>query len=110
MRDMHDGIGGQLISIVTLLTEHTEPVLVKIREKIQHSIGDLRFVIDSLDPLLHDLSTLLAVMRMRLSEQLANAGIELEWGITDLPAMEALSPSQSLHIMRIVQEAVTNSI
>jgi len=65
MRDMHDGIGGQLISIVTVLSDHKEDVFVKIKEKIQHSISDLRFVIDSLDPLLNDISTLLGGMRLR---------------------------------------------
>jgi len=110
MRDMHDGIGGQLISIVTILSEHKEPILVKIREKIQNSIGDLRFVIDSLDPFLNDFPTLLGTMRGRLSDQLSAVNIELEWAITDLPELESLTPSQSLHIMRIIQEAVTNSI
>lgn len=110
MRDMHDGIGGQLVSIATLLSGEHDKILIKIREKIHTSINDLRFVIDSLDPCLNDLPTLLGTMRMRISEQLTAENIKLEWGITDLPDTEALTPSQSLHIMRIVQEAVMNSI
>jgi len=110
MRDMHDGIGGQLVSVITLLQDSTNDVFVRVREKVQHSLTDLRFVIDSLDPLLNDLPTLLGMMRMRLIDQLDSANIELEWAVTDLPEIQDMSPRRSLHIMRIVQEAMTNSI
>ncbi len=110
MRDMHDGIGGQLVSVISLLRDYKEPVFVKAREKISHSLADLRFVIDSLDPLLSDLPTLLGMMRMRLLDQLDAANIDLEWAVTELPEINNLSPRSSLHIMRIVQEAITNSI
>ena len=110
MRDMHDGIGGQLVSVVTLLRNYNDEVFIKVREKVQHSLADLRFVIDSLDPLLNDLPVLLGMMRMRLLEQLEVAEIDLEWAVTDLPEINELSPRRSLHIMRIVQEAITNSI
>ena len=110
MRDIHDGIGGQLIAIIGLLQEKKGTVFVKIREKVQNSLTDLRFVIDSLDPVLSDLSTLLGMMRHRLIDQLETANIDLEWAVTELPGFTNMSPSRSLHIMRIVQEAITNSI
>ena len=110
MRDMHDGIGGQLLSVVTLLQEQSGDVYKSVREKVQLSLIDLRFVIDSLDPLLSDLPTLLGMMRMRLVDQLEAANIELEWAVTELPEIDNMSPRRSLHIMRIVQEAITNSI
>ena len=110
MRDMHDGIGGQLVSVIAMLDEYKDDVFIKVREKIQHSLTDLRFVIDSLDPLLYDLPTLLGMMRMRLVDQLDAANIELEWSVTELPRLENMNPRRSLNIMRIVQEAITNSI
>ncbi len=110
MRDMHDGIGGQLVSVITLLRDYDDAVFIRVREKVQHSLADLRFVIDSLDPLLNDLPTLLGMMRMRLLDQLDTANIELEWAVTELPEINNLSPRSSLHIMRIVQEVITNSI
>lgn len=110
MRDMHDGIGGQLISVITLLQEQSGEVFKSVREKVQLSLTDLRFVIDSLDPVLSDLPTLLGMMRMRMEDQLSAANIELVWAVTELPEIENMSPRNSLHIMRIVQEAMTNSI
>jgi signal transduction histidine kinase len=110
MRDMHDGIGGQLVSVITLLQQQKGKVFIKIREKVQHSLTDLRFVIDSLDPIQNELPTLLGMMRLRLHDQLESARIDLEWAVTDLPDIPGMSPGQSLHIMRIVQEAITNCI
>lgn len=110
MRDMHDGIGGQLVSVITVLRDYNEPVFTKIREKVQLSLMDLRLVIDSLDPLLSDLPTLLGMMRLRLVDQLESANIKLEWAVTELPEIKNMGPRQNLHIMRIVQEAITNSI
>jgi len=110
MRDMHDGIGGQLVSVITLLQDSTNDVFIRVRRKVEHSLTDLRFVIDSLDPLLNDLPTLLGMMRLRLVDQLDAENIELEWAVTDLPEISNMNPRRSLHIMRIVQEAMTNSI
>ncbi len=70
MRDMHDGIGGQLVSVITLLQQQKGKVFKKIREKVQHSLTDLRFVIDSLDPIQDELPTMLGMMRLRLHDQL----------------------------------------
>jgi signal transduction histidine kinase len=110
MRDMHDGIGGQLVSIASLLHEHSGDVFKTLREKVLLSLADLRFVIDSLDPVLNDLPTLLGMMRTRISEQLETENITLEWDVTALPELANMSPQRSLHIMRIVQEAITNGI
>ncbi len=110
MRDMHDGIGGQLLAIVTQLQSHQGELFDSLRERVQGSLADLRMVIDSLDPVLNDIPTLLGMMRPRLSSQLEAANIKLDWQISDLPELPDLSPQRSLHIMRIVQEAVANVI
>jgi len=110
MRDMHDGIGGQLVSIVASLQDKKDPLFNQIKGRVQQSLTDLRFVIDSLDPLLNDIPTLLGMMRPRLAEQLATANITLKWDVNELPELKEMSPRRSLHIMRIVQEATANVI
>ena len=110
MRDMHDGVGGQLVSVLNLLQEQTGEVFRRAARRVNRSLVDLHFVIDSLDPEQSDLPTLLGTMRMRLSEQIESAGIALEWAVTDLPEVEGMTPTRCLHIMRIVQEAITNTI
>jgi signal transduction histidine kinase len=93
-----------------MLQEYPGEVFAQIKERVQLSLTDLRFVIDSLDPVLNDLPTLLGMMRARLGDQLAAENVSLEWFVTDLPELPDMSPQRSLHIMRIVQEVMSNAI
>ncbi len=110
MRDMHDGFGGSLVSLSSMFQKEDGDVFQRAYDKVQTSITDLRLVIDSLDPMLNDLTTLLATMRARLMDQLESAGVNLEWNVCDTPVEVNFSPQQSLHVMRIIQEAITNSV
>ena len=69
-----------------------------------------RLVIDSLDPDVDDVATALGMMRCRLEPRLRRRGVRFDWQVDDLPALEGMGPEQYLHILRIVQEAVTNAI
>lgn len=110
MRDMHDGIGGQLVSLATMLQGQSGEVFKTVQKKIEESITDLRFVIDSLDPSINDLSTLLGMLRYRLSDQLDSAPINFKWSVTDLPSTSCVTTNSSIHILRIIQEAITNAL
>lgn len=110
MRDMHDGIGGQLISLAAVFREESHPKWQEAKRRIDDCLLDLRLVIDSLDPLLCDLPTLLGTLRMRLVQQLKQAGLEIDWQVTQLPDLRDSGPQRNLHILRIVQEAITNAI
>ena len=109
MRDMHDGIGGQLVSLMASFNSPGK-LFQQAREALRDSINDLRLVIDSLDPTLQDPATLLGMMRMRMMDQLEIAGITLDWQVTDLPRLKDFSPEKTLHIMRIIQESISNCI
>jgi signal transduction histidine kinase len=107
MRDMHDGLGSALMSSLVLVEQGQLPnhdVAVMLRE----CVDDLRLVIDSLEPIEHDLGALLATLRYRLGKRLEHAGLSLEWGVRDLPPLPWLNPSQALHVLRILQETLTN--
>jgi signal transduction histidine kinase len=107
---MHDGVGGQLVTVLNLLQEQSGEIFRRSAERVSRSLIDLHFVIDSLDPEQYELPTLLGTMRMRLADQIEAAGIQLEWAVTDLPEVSGMTPTRCLHIMRIVQEAITNAI
>lgn len=109
MRDIHDGIGGQLIA-TSAIVENPAVTKQEIKENIQVAIQDLRMVIDSLDGGSQDITTILGTVRMRLAGLLKQSDIELIWKVGDLPEMEKFGPQKTLHTMRIIQEAVTNVI
>jgi signal transduction histidine kinase len=107
MRDVHDGIGGQLVSTLALV-ESGEATPDTLREALRAALDDLRLVIDSLDPGTADLVAVLATVRARLAPRLQRAGLDVDWGITDLPALAGFGPERVLQALRIVQEAMTN--
>ena len=109
MRDIHDSIGGQLVA--TLVSMDAGPVSQEhLKSNLRAALQDLRMVIDSLDYEAEDLSTLLGMLRMRLSNQLSNASLKLHWQVDDLPRIENFGPANVLNTMRIIQEAITNAI
>ena len=110
MRDMHDGIGGQLLSLKSLLHDQQGQVYRDLEKRVQRSLVDLRLMIDSLDPILNDLPTLLGMMRGRIEEQLDTTGIRLIWDVQEVSVSIPLNPEKCLHLMRIIQEAVTNTV
>lgn len=109
MRDMHDGLGGQLLSLKKFVTSKKGEEFSLIKQKLNHSLIDLRIVIDSLDPTLGGITTLMGNLRNRLEQQLTGTGIQLLWHIKELPEKMLISPQKNLHLMRIIQEAVNNS-
>ncbi|MEM7168590.1 MAG: ATP-binding protein [Pseudomonadota bacterium] len=107
MRDVHDGLGGQLMSIIAMATSRdTKPDAIE--ESARAALEDLRTMIYSLG-INEDITGLLGTFRERAEQQLALQGIELEWNMIEIPPIEGLTPSAALNVMRIMQEAVTNA-
>jgi signal transduction histidine kinase len=107
MHDMHDGLGSALTTSLAML-EQGNIDGGELKSLLLESIDDLRAVIDSLEPLDGDLTSVLATLRFRLGKRLELAGIGLEWDMHDLPPLSWLGPPQALQLMRIVQEVLTN--
>jgi signal transduction histidine kinase len=67
-------------------------------------------VISSLGPDGSDLVAMLASSRERLQRNADAAGLRFEWAMGDLPPLSWIGPSQSLQVLRIVQEALANAV
>lgn len=109
MRDMHDGIGGHLVSTLALLEGGGQPKEV-VAGAIRTALDDLRLMIDSLDPVDGDLAAVLAMFRDRIEPRLNAAGLRLVWNIEELPSLPYLGPSSVLSILRMLQECVANTL
>lgn len=107
MRDMHDGVGSQLIA-ARQLAERGELKPDELANVLNECMDDLRLVIDSLEPTEGDLLNVIGNLRYRLTDRFARQGIDLKWEVSDFPANVKLAPSGILHILRIVQEAFAN--
>lgn len=109
MRDIHDGVGAQLVGLVSLL-QANEKRPDELREHAQHALDELRMAVDSLQPVEGSLSTVLATLRYRLQPRLKAAGIEVQWEVDELPKLDSLTPTAVLQVQRILLEAFTNVI
>jgi signal transduction histidine kinase len=109
MTDMHDGIGAQLISALSL-AESDEASPHEIAALLRECIDDLRLTIDSLDSTDNELLPALGNFRYRIERRLRPMGIELEWQVSELPALSYLTPRNLVHVLRILQEAFANVI
>jgi signal transduction histidine kinase len=109
MRDLHDGLGGQLVSIVALSERNTENG--GIGDAARAALKDLRLVIDSMDDIGGDLMLALASWRDRAAAQLRPHDIALHWRAVPpgLPVYPELRPWHAIQIVRILDEAVTNA-
>jgi signal transduction histidine kinase len=109
MRDMHDGVGSTLIATLRVAESGLNP-REDLVDLLRMAIEDLRLAIDSLEPIEHDLSTLLATLRVRVGRRLEAAGLRMKWAMDDLPPLPWLEPGQAMQILRLLQESLTNVI
>lgn len=107
MREMHDGMGSALMGSL-LLVEQGRLDSAAVARVLRESIDELRLTIDSLEPIGGDLPTLLATLRYRLGQRLEGAGLAFDWKVGELPPLPWLDAGNSLHVLRILQEALIN--
>jgi signal transduction histidine kinase len=111
MRDLHDGLGGQLVSIVAL--SERDNAGAGIGDAARAALKDLRLVIDSMDDIGGDLMLALGSWRERATAQLRPHDITLVWRAVDpqgLPVHPELRPWHVIQIVRLLDEAVTNAV
>jgi signal transduction histidine kinase len=112
MRDLHDGLGGQLVSIVAL-SERGDWEGERIGEAARAALKDLRLVIDAMDDIDGDLMLALGAWRERTTAQLRSHGLPLEWRVLTpqgMPVHPELRPWHVIQILRLLDEAVTNAV
>jgi signal transduction histidine kinase len=109
MRDMHDGVGGQIVALIAQAERRAlDPDA--LAGQLRRSLDDLRLVIDSLDSACADLGVALGMLRGRLAPLLTGLPVEVRWRTAHLPDLPPAPPGTVLGVLRIVQEALTNAI
>jgi signal transduction histidine kinase len=109
MRDMHDGMGAHLVSLLKLV-KHGKAPASALESHVVSALEELRLTVDSLQPNEGDLATILGSLRYRMTPTLDAADIQLVWQVESLPPLAWLTPASVLHVQRIVLEIFTNAI
>jgi signal transduction histidine kinase len=114
-RDMHDGLGSQLVQTLNLVRaqsiEHrADPQ--QLEAMLGHALEELRMTLDSLEPMEGDLPAILGTLRQRITPTLAAAGIELDWQVQEVPPVavrgRAMESRAVMQLFRALQEIFAN--
>ncbi|WP_394792383.1 ATP-binding protein [Rhodoferax sp.] len=109
MQDIHDGMGSQLMSALKV-AESGGLSEAQMALVLRECIDDLKLTVDSLESVEADLLLLLATLRYRLAPRLEGSGLRLRWEVVDVPALDWLDPRSALHVLRILQEGISNTL
>jgi signal transduction histidine kinase len=114
-RDMHDGLGSQLVQTLNAVRGGTQLPMSHIEQMLTHALEELRMTIDSMETMEGDLPTILGTLRRRIGTALDAAQIELEWAVEDVPALldaqgKPLEAKSVMHLFRCLQEVFANII
>ncbi|MBA4779207.1 MAG: ATP-binding protein [Pseudomonadota bacterium] len=110
MRDLHDGLGSQLMSIMlSARVGIAEPAVVA--EGLQAVIDEMRLMVDSMDSVGESLSAALATFKARVQPRIESTGIAFDWQEdAAIATLSDFGPRDVLQIFRVLQEAVTNAL
>lgn len=108
-RDMHDGLGSQLVQALNVVRGSGERVESSaVAAMLNHALEDLRMTLDSLEPMEGDLTTILGTLRQRIAPALQAARVELDWQVQEVPTIPGLEARGVLHVFRCLQEVFAN--
>ncbi len=107
LRDMHDGLGSSLISALRIV-EQGRVTPAETADLLRDCIDDMRLAIDTLGDGEPDLAELLRHLRQRLGRRIEAAGLALDWDIGALPPMPGVGAPETLQLLRILQELLSN--
>lgn len=107
-REIHDGVGAQLITALRGVERGTLSK-ERVAQTLQEGLDELRLLMDAGD-LGQSLHRALATWRNRWDYRLEAIGLGLRWEVGhDLEQLE-LGGNATLQVMRVLQEAVTNTV
>ncbi len=108
LEEMHDGFGSQLMSarLMMINGEISQDGLVQL---MGECIDDLHLVVDLFGNQMPTLEEALAQYRYRIKNRVANLPVQLHWNL-QLERCHPLSEHVILQLLRIVQEALNNSL
>lgn len=124
LREMHDGLGGRLVAAMALTSQverqslpppggearSVDEPLRDLKLTLDDCLVELRLALDSLETDQRPLIEALAELRFRVEPSLRAAGVRLVWQVDDAASEVELPAADTLHVLRIVREALTNVI
>ena len=107
LQDMHDGLGAQLFSSLSR-AERDDLSRSEMSDALRSCIAEMRLAIDVLSTSEDTFETALIDFRYRWEPQLKALGIASSWQLDLGDQAPTVAPHNTLQVLRILQEALTN--
>jgi signal transduction histidine kinase len=108
LRDLHDGVGSQLLGLIARARAGKLETATLARE-LEDCFEDLRLIVSSMDPVEPSLEETLGELRLRVHRQCDSMGVALGWHCDDTSQLR-LSADATLQLLRAVQEMLSNAL
>ena len=109
-REMHDGLGGHLVSTLSLV-EAGEIDDDAVAEALRFAVEDMRMMLGSVTLEAATLAEILGIARERLQPVVLRHGLDFVWNVPiDAGDALTLDAEDGMHVLRILQESVTNGV
>ncbi len=109
MRDLHDGLGSQLVGALRVAQQPTAS-RDDITRQLRGAVDQLKITVDAMQETDGDIAAVLGSTRYRLAPRLQAAAIQLSWDVGRLPVMAGWGVRQSYQLQMILFEAFTNMV
>lgn len=102
-RDMHDSLGGRLLTLLHLAPESLQP-------QIREALDDMRLTVNCLSSGGASLEEALGQWRAEVDERCDSAQVQLRWQQPEQDLDLQLEPETLLHLQRLLRELVSNAL
>ncbi|WP_439669402.1 Signal transduction histidine kinase ComP [Cupriavidus necator] len=107
LRDMHDGLGSQLVTTISML-EFGKASSPEIAVQVRHALDSLKLSIDAMQDTGGDLAAVLGNLRYRLGPRIADGGLDIHWEVERLPALAHFTARKVQELQYLLLEGITN--
>jgi len=108
-QDMHDGLGLMLNSALRLADKSGSDGPA-VAGTLRACLDELRLIVDASATDTGEFLPQLATLRFRMQPRLESIGLQVNWRMDHFPQDLIVPPGVSLQILRIVQEAINNTV
>lgn len=102
-RDMHDSLGGRLLTLLHLAPESLQP-------QVREALDDMRLTVNCLSSGGASLDEALGQWRAEVDERCESAQVQLRWQQPEQNLPQQLEPETLLHLQRLLRELVSNAL
>lgn len=106
-QDLHDGVGSQIVNILSSLDSHA-PQQQAVALALEQCLLDLKMTVDAIDSADDNVLEALGRLRYRVQHSLDTLGIRMAWKVDICDELESVRGEAAQQALRIAQESLSN--